>query len=527
MMRGYRFTFSPFAVHAVADFGATTGDDDIRKIHKTFQPVFPGGHPGLSVTRLPPASRIETERTMTKRGLIASWMALFLSIDSCSTDAGDGDEYGDAAIDAARAGQGDAGIAEADQKDATGGDAATDAGAIGDAAEGDAVNAETGTRSFYLAAAPMQYDMGVDHIETVFDVAGFEGLADLVSMHQDFFGVPWEAFAAGDEPSAGWADSMRSMKESIDAIGAGVYLSITPLNGRRNSIAPRVRTENGETVTEENWVEGCVDFGAPLQGIELAKAYSAYARWMVDLFEPVFLTNLIEMNIYDIKCPERYDSLIGLANQVYDQEKAIDPELPIFPSFTIGTMWGIETIERCQVGDRTCLQQALERNAGVKRDRFGISFYPLFLQWKWTGIPDDFFSAVNEITSERIVWAETGWGNRSVTLPYPAPTDPCMTLLESSDADQIAFLQFLLEDAQRLNSDLISWWSARDSLPDHVLTGCPCSSPGLWCVLYDALADAELLGAWLMWGAMGVLDYEHRPKASHAIWTDWKARTIE
>ena len=36
-----------------------------------------------------------------------------------------------------------------------------------------------------------------------------------------------------------------------------------------------------------------------------------------------------------------------------------------------------------------------------------------------------------------------------------------------------------------------------------------------------------LLPAWLMWGSMGILDYDGAPKLAHELWTEWKARPIE
>jgi hypothetical protein len=36
-----------------------------------------------------------------------------------------------------------------------------------------------------------------------------------------------------------------------------------------------------------------------------------------------------------------------------------------------------------------------------------------------------------------------------------------------------------------------------------------------------------LLAAWLMWGSMGVLDYDGLPKAALSTWNLWRARPIE
>lgn len=383
------------------------------------------------------------------------------------------------------------------------------------------------TRSFYLSAAPMYYEMGEWAVTTVFDMTGFDGLIDLVSVHTDgFFGLPWTEFAAGQQPPEAWVAVMEDIRQQIDDLGAGVFLSLTALDGLRGGLTPLAYEEGGELIIESETQYPCFNFNTSPDAASMRTAYLNYVRWMVDFFEPTYLNNMIEMNMYYNNCPDAYASLIDLINDVYDQEKAINPDLIIFPSFTMQDYWSFGEGGECEIGDPTCLYESIERDADIKRDRFGISSYPLFMQWEWETIPDDFYSAVGEVTGEQSVFAEIGWGSQDVILPFPTLEDPCFTLLTSSDADQIAFLDYLFNEAQDMNCDLIVWWSLRDFLPGHVLDNCPCSSPGLWCVLYDAMYDMGMLGAWLMWGAMGVMDYDFNPKPSMEIWQEWLARPV-
>jgi hypothetical protein len=294
----------------------------------------------------------------------------------------------------------------------------------------------------------------------------------------------------------------------------------------RDGLAMVARDVDGELVVENNPLAGCYDFDNGPNATQQRAAYKAFVRWMVDFFDPQYLSHVIEMNIYDANCPDQYASVLSLANEVYEQEKAVNPDLPIFATFAISFMWGYDTGE-CAIGDRACLELNLTRIAGLERDRFAISSYPAFLSNESPQIPDDFFDAVHEITGERLVWGETGYGNRDVTIPYPTLDDPCQTILFSSDQEQIDYLNFLLEDANRMGSDLVVWWSFRDFITPEVLSSCPCSAPGLWCVLYEAMYNVGLLPAWLHWGAMGMLDYAVQPKPALATWNDWLARPVE
>jgi hypothetical protein len=378
------------------------------------------------------------------------------------------------------------------------------------------------TRPFYMAAAPYQYEFEEFAVRDAFDTAGFTGRVDALSLHMDFFGLPWEAFASGGDLPPAWTAKMGELKTLADDLGAAVFLSITPLNGMRDGLAPIVR-DMGSELVQEPFGETCHDLATGPQAASLRAAYVAYARWMADFFEPAFLAHVIEIDLYDLSCPAAYAPLKDLANEAYAAVKADHPDLPVFPTFTMAHLWGLGE-GGCEPGDRACLAQQLERSEDVDRDRFGISAYPMFEQYNWEWVPEDFFSAVHDLTGERLVWGETGYGTRNVVVPFPTVDDPCTDLFSLSDDDQIRFMEFLFEDAQRLGSDLVTWWSLRDFVPASMPGTCPCDAPGLWCVLYDAVGDAGLLPLWLGWGSMGIMDYELADKPGAATWDAWFAR---
>jgi hypothetical protein len=307
---------------------------------------------------------------------------------------------------------------------------------------------------------------------------------------------------------------------------ADVFLSVLPLSGARNGLAPVARDVFGQLVIEEHPIQGCYDFANGPDAGRIRAAYLAYVRWMVDFFEPKFLAHGVETNAYDLFCPAEYDSLKQLLNEVYEQEKAADSDLPIFPTFILDLFWGYGDTGNCEIGDRTCLQENLAKNADLKRDRFGISAYPIGMSLEWEAIPEDYFAAIYELSGEQIVFGETGYPNVPTVLPFPTLDDPCITLFESSDQAQADYLRFLFQQADALGSDLVCWWSLVDFLPPEVLTHCPCEAPDLWCTLYEAIYEAGLMPLWLGWGAMGVKDYEGAEKPIIDLWWEWLVRGI-
>ena len=382
-------------------------------------------------------------------------------------------------------------------------------------------------RSFALAAAPMQYVVTDTTIETVFDTNGLAGLLDVLALHMDdFFGIPWNEFAAGEDPPPLWIALMEDIRGQAQEMGVDVYLAISPLGGLRDRLAQLVEQQDGQLVFDTEWASTCFNFDTSPDAADVRAAYLAYVRWMVEFFQPDYLALAIEMNLFDEFCPDSYDSLIGIYNEAYQQEKTLNPDLPIYPTFQIDFMWNLKPDGDCDIGDRSCLEQALARQADVQRDRFAVSSYPMMFLANQIPVPDDFFTAPAEITGETLVIGETGFTSESVTVPYPTLDDPCLFIFSSSDQKQMDFMQLLFEQVNQVGGDLITWWSARDFLPASVLGSCPCDAPDLWCLLYEVMGEEGLLAAWMFWGAMGVIDYDLDPKPSLELWNEWRNRTI-
>ena len=379
------------------------------------------------------------------------------------------------------------------------------------------------TRPFYMAAAPYQYEFLEFDIRDNFDTTGFDGRVDMLSLHMDFWGLPWDAFMYETDLPPAWVAKMAYLRQLAVDLNVPVYLSVTPLGGLRDRLSDNVR-DMGPDLVKEPFGEECQDVvNGPLAS-EIRAAYVQYVLWMINYFKPEILTHVIELDMFDMWCPETYESMIVLANEAYDAVKTRHPGLVTFPTFTMAHMWGIDEGTGCDVGDRDCLAASLARNAAVKRDRFGISSYPMFQQYRWEWVPADYFSTVTDLTGETIVFGETGYGSRPVIIPWPGPEDPCQELFSMSDADQIAYLEFLFSEAEAAGSDLVCWWSLREFMPAAVHDSCPCDAPGNWCLLYDAFREIGMLHAWLGWGSMGIIDYDLNEKASAAAWGSWLSR---
>ena len=379
-------------------------------------------------------------------------------------------------------------------------------------------------RSFQVAAAPMQYKIGDWYIETTFDFDGFEGMVDLVSMHQDFFGVPWDELLAGQPLPDYWITEMTQIRDNIDELGAGVFLSLTPLGGLRDRLAPKPIWKDDHMETED-WSEGCFDFSNSEDGAAYTAAYFDYVDWMIDLFKPQYLATVIEMNMFEFYCPDDWPALVAMQNDLYDHIKQLYPDLPVFPTFVLEQAWGIWG--GCELMDEACLQEKMTGYAAIKKDRFGVSDYPLHKSNEWDWMPDEYFTKVEDLAGVPLVVGETGYPNQGSTIPQPEGSDTCIDLLQSNDTDQARYMDQLFTLAQEREWDLVTWWSLRDYLPADIYLECPCSFDTYWCILYDMIEEMGLLGAWLGWGAMGVLDFDGNEKPVMDTWEKWIARPVQ
>jgi len=383
------------------------------------------------------------------------------------------------------------------------------------------------TRSFYLASAPYQYEFFEFSAKDKFDFTGFKGQVEMASIHIDnFFGLPWDEFIAGAPLPSVWTDIMEQIRSDGKNAELGIYLGLTPLGGMRNSIAAKATEVSGELAVDTEWLTGCYNFDSGPDAQNIRAAFLAYVRWMVEYFDPDFLTHGLEINIYDVACPDEYPSLLSLLNQAYDQEKAINPALPLFPTFTASDIWYHHDTLDCFPSNRACMKDNLDKISQLKMDRFGISSYPIWVFSELDSWPEDYFTAFGQETGLGTVFGETGWNNRDVVLPMPTLADPCEKVLTSSDDLQKKYMEYLFEKADEMDSDLVVWWTFRDFIIEDVLDSCPCDAPGIWCDLYEAIYETGLGAPWLMWGAMGILDYEANPKPVKDIWDSWRKREI-
>jgi hypothetical protein len=447
-------------------------------------------------------------------GVVAIGLGLAGGLCACSGTSGS------LASDAS-ANTGDAPSSPSPSSSSEGNDGAppVDASTAPEAGTGEA-GAEGGVsaRPFLLASGGVQLIVTGSPLGLQITPANLAADDDVIEIHQEFYGIPWDAFEAGTAPPAEWTSLMDSLATTTKATGKPVFLSLTMLNGGRDHLAAQTDIESGEVKTKDNWSAPCYDFRTASDAQTVEQAYLRYVAYMIDEFSPHWLNVAVEVNLFFEKCASAAPGLIDVANAAYDAAKAKSPGLVVFPSIQIDHLYGYSK-DSCpnQAQRSMCFDQAYAQIATLKRDRFAMSTYPMLNTFTTPAdLPTDWFTRGPARAGERPLVAETGW-NSSPMVVQPRGS-ACETVFQGTEPDEAAYLGRVLDAAQASNIDVVNWWSDRDLVDARLMTNCPCTFDSTWCAVLDIFrgpatdsgADTQLSGELSLkaFGVMGLRTYD-------------------
>ncbi len=459
-----------------------------------------------------------------------SWCALVFTLAACSSGSASNSHLHDAGPHGPLL---DGGAGDGAIKTGVGDAAAALDGALG---SGDAGGAGA-ARHFRLATTGAQLVVTGPELGLQLTAANVVEDSDVVSVHQEFYGVPWDAFEAQTAPPPEWVAVMDRFAKAAHDANKPVFLSISMLNGKRESLAAQTTIESGAVKSTDDWSAKCYDFATAPDAAAKKAAYLRYVAYMVDKFTPSHLNLAIEVNLFFEKCPAATAGLVDVINAAYDQVKAKAPKTLVFPSIQIDHLYGYST-DSCpdQTKRAACFDQLYAVLAPIKRDRFAMSSYP-YMQGiaKPSDIPADWFMRGAARGHEIPLIAETGWPSTKVVVK--AKDGTCQTYFSFDEKTSADYLARVLSDADTGGLELVTWWSDRDLLVAKIMTNCPCDFDATWCSVLDIFRgpaptsgtfDSQLFGELLLkvFGTMGIRNYDGTPKAMHmALWNAARARS--
>jgi hypothetical protein len=350
---------------------------------------------------------------------------------------------------------------------------------------------------------------------------------DAVVVHQEFYGLPWDAFEAGAAPPAAWVAIMDGLAADAAAIGP-VFLSLQLVSGDgRRHLADRAVVTPGGIQTEAGWSAPCYDFATAPDGAAKRAAYVAYVDWMVRRFQPRWVNVAIELNLYAMACPDAaWNALVEVERAAYDAAKAALPGVVAFPSIQIDVLHGYGP--DCTSPDRdACFDASYAKLANVARDRFAVTTFPYLVPAlrDQGAIPAGWLTRAGDRGGEATIVAETGWLATPMVVQRGAE---CIAAIPSSEADQVAWFDRVIAEAAARELEVVTWVANRDLVPAELMTDCPCDYDASWCGFLDAFrqsagtspdAQAGAEFALKRFGSMGLRHHDGAMRAPlHARW---------
>jgi hypothetical protein len=239
---------------------------------------------------------------------------------------------------------------------------------------------------------------------------------------------------------------------------------------------------------------------------------------MVERFDPMFVALSIEVNLYAVACPQQWQHMKEMLNDVYAEQKSRRPDLVLFHTFHVDTLWEATTPEQTCFGFRThCLERNLVALSDLRTDIFALSTYPLPALLANNGVlPDNWLTIFAERVDVPIAISETGF--QASSLSIESDGGGCIEAFESSPTTQAWWMHRVLTDANRISMPFVVWWANKDLMPHHLATPCTCEADDGWCTVLDLLGNSDRF-LFRFFSVTGLRDYDGTGRPALDLWT--------
>jgi hypothetical protein len=342
-------------------------------------------------------------------------------------------------------------------------------------------------RPFYMGFTPWPSDFSLEAVQDMYDFLGRN--SDIIAEHIE--GVPWTEALNGQPFSEGLMNDWNGRKKSIPA-HAKVYLAISPLSGTRAGIADYRGAAEHMPLPKEFQ-------GKALNDEMVKKAYLNYCRRAFDFFKPDYMAIGIETNELYRNGHANWAAYIELHRYIYRELKREHPNLPVFISLTLHTLYA----DSREHGDE--MVQAL-RPLMDSNDMVALSFYPFFKQL--SGEVDEAFAWVaREFDGFHKPWAMAETGESAARIAFQ--NEGKEVVLNGSPEAQLAYYRKLLAFAEAKRFQFVISYEYKDY--DALWNRIKQSSPG-W---FEA------------WRACGLLDAAGAKRPAYGVWKTYFDRKVE
>jgi hypothetical protein len=283
-------------------------------------------------------------------------------------------------------------------------------------------------RSFMMGISTLPRELNGKSYEDTFRLAAEDGEMVLIQRTP-----PWSDFTPGADISEETAKTTASEADAVGNRHLKLFFAIDPTDGStgRDRLAALPPSLNGG------------NFSSP----DVRAAFLSYAQYVALNYKPAYLALGVEMNLYYGKNKDDFENFQSLYTEAYGRVKAASPETQVTVTFQYEDLQGLLPTEKAHFADWD-----LFRSFNMHTDFAAISTYPSFAFGSVADIPDQYYSQLRAFTQKPIAIAEAGY----------ASATGASGVNNGTEAEQTAFVQRILAEAQNLRSPFLIWFAAWD-----------------------------------------------------------------
>jgi len=278
---------------------------------------------------------------------------------------------------------------------------------------------------------------------------------------------PWEDFLSGGTVSERTAADTRAENDLLDQYsGLSLYYAVDPTDGavQRSRLAG---------------LPPSVDIEAGFTDPDVREAFVAYAAYVARNYQPEYLAIGVEVNMTYERAPAQFEAFATLYDEAYAVVKGNSPDTKVFPTWQLEDLVG-------SFGDVHPPRWGLIDEFRDRMDVLAVSTYPFLGSISNVAdIPADYYQQLRDHWDGEVIISETGYPSAPVTGRAVA----------GSEAEQAAYLERLLAEAEALDFGAVVWFAALD--PAFTGTG----SAAVFKDIGLRRADGSNKQAWTAWEA--------------------------
>lgn len=284
---------------------------------------------------------------------------------------------------------------------------------------------------------------------------------------------PWLEFFPNEQISPGTIETTRLETALLDQYDdLRLIYAIDPTD-------PNVQRSRLVNVPEEV-TDGLLDE-------DMRQAFVGYVRYVARNYEPEYLAIGVEVNMLRDRDPELFAAFVSLYQEAYDNAKDASPQTKVFPTFQL------EDLEGSLGNVHAPFWETLDAFAG-RMDVLAVSTYPYLAD----------ISDVSDLRATYYTQLVERFDGEVMVVDSAYPSAPVEGYpIIGSEADQDAFVQRLLADAEASGMSAVVWRAALDLTYAREGTLAAFRDIGL------RRADGSNKAAWETWETWARRPYEH------------------